>query len=48
MKLGGARAPGAPPVPTPMFMLAEVSNDRLIVDCISGCRKAINIGQKFA
>ena len=25
-----------------------VGNDRSIADCISGCRKAINIGQKLA
>ena len=27
---------------------AGVGNDRSIADCISGCRKAINIGQKLA
>ena len=27
---------------------ARVGNDRLIADCISGCKKAINIGQELA
>ena len=30
------------------FTLVDGVGDLLIADCISGCRKAINIGQKLA
>ena len=35
-------------VPGALHWWAGVGNDRLIGDCISGCRKAIHIGQKLA
>ena len=35
-------------VPGTLCWWAGVGNDQLIADCISGCRKAMNIGQKLA
>ena len=35
-------------VPSALHWWAGVGNDRLIADCIYGCRKAINIEQKLA
>ena len=35
-------------VPGALHWWAGVGNDGLIADCISGCRKGINIGQKLA
>ena len=34
--------------PSALRWWAGVGNDRSIADCISGCRKVINIGQKLA
>ena len=35
-------------VPSALRWWVGIGKDRLITDCISGCRKAINIGQKLA
>ena len=35
-------------VPGTLRWWPAVGNDRLIADCILGCRKAMNIGQKIA
>ena len=35
-------------VPGTVRWWAKVGNDQSIADCVSGCRKAKNIGQKLA